>query len=223
MAHGLRWRTEILKDCCRESCNVAHLGDIELQIRKTQADLSYPMDFSVFLWCSGALISWSNFSILFLSCRLDTIIWMLQIICEQEDSPVLCRMHQGATVKLVESSTSKPAMHVSSAQRRQCHSRSPKKGYEKAWHCPLILHMANTFLEMCFICVCFISWMHLLCFCTHHVSTPFPWSAQRLSIAKDSMTDFPAPAVPSTRAHHHPTVILEPKERSSTIAKHSNT
>ena len=97
------------------------------------------------------------------------MILMPRIICEI--SPVLCRMHRGATVKLVESSASKPAMHVSSAQRRQCHSRSPKKGYEKAWHCPLILHMANTFLETRFICMfhivdAFVMFLHTPCFNT---------------------------------------------------------
>jgi hypothetical protein len=205
-----------------------------------------------FLWFFYVLMFWSaNFFVTFLyfSFLLDildtTIVPRILCLCEISVKSLWNRrvfipwtlVRKGTTVKLVESSASKPAMHVSSAQRRQCHSRSPKKGYEKPWQCPLIpLITRPTLSNTCLIFVwylfdmfdmfdMFVSYSWCV-WCMLHLFLHTPCSNTMISMIKSTTTvdavsitrcaDFPAPAVPSTRAHHHPTVILEPKERSST-------
>ena len=85
----------------------------------------------------------------------------------------------------------------------------------RVWYLFDMFHMFDMFVSYCW-CV----------WCMLHLFLHTPCSNTMISMIKSTTTvdavsitrcaDFPAPAVPSTRAHHHPTVILEPKERSST-------
>lgn len=188
--------------CCRESCNVAHLGDIE----KTEAD-RYPMVFY------GFSMFWStNFFVGHHRTSDPVSVWNLCEICVKW-SPGLSWCAKGRLSNLWR--VLPRSLQCMSRRRNEGSAildhqrRDTKRPGSVLWfHWSHDQHFQTRVWYLFDICL--IGLFHIvdacwcICFCTHPVPTPwFPWSkAQRLSTPIRSLGAQTFPHLPCPAPGH---------------------